>query len=505
MNQIHLSTKNISVEFPGVKALSNVDFCTDTGAIHAVVGANGAGKTTLMKVLTGVETSYTGSIYLDNESINIRSPHDAQKLGIQIVHQEVDSTLIPAFSVAENIMLNEMVNMMGKKQFIDWDYIYKEAGKKLKRLNVQIDVRKKASELSLAQKQMVIISRAIMSEIKFLILDEPTSALSNTETNELFRVIKELAAHNVGIIFITHRLPEVFEICDEITIMRDGKIITNQKINQMNFKKVVEIMLGRKFGDAYPKEENKFGKVVLEVKNLTSSNKEIQDINLYVRSGEIVGIAGLVGAGKSELCRSLFGDLKVVEGEIFLNGKKIISRTPSKAVKSGLALIPEERRKQGIVLDEPIFSNLSITSLTKFCNRMGFIYKKKERNAAKNLIKKLGIATPNETRKVGFLSGGNQQKVSVGKWLTAKAGVFIFDEPTKGVDVGAKQDIYRLIEALASEGKAIIYATCEHSELIGISDRIYVMYKNKIVAELVTKNTSEKEILFLSTGGNKGE
>ena len=281
MERIRLSTQNITIEFPGVLALSDVNFQTETGVIHAVVGANGAGKSTLMKVLTGVYNTYRGNIFYNEEKLQIRNPHEAQKLGIQIVHQEVDAALAPALSVAENIMVNEMVNMMGGKQFIHWKNIYAEAEKKLAKLNIRLDVKKKAKQLTLAQKQMVLIARALMDNIKFLILDEPTAPLSNTETKELFEVIRELARQGVGIIFISHRLPEVFEICDEVTIMRNGKIVTSKKIKETNMKQVVDYMLGREFGEAYPKQHAMIGDKLLEVNRLTTAEGEIRDVSLW--------------------------------------------------------------------------------------------------------------------------------------------------------------------------------------------------------------------------------
>lgn len=501
MERIRLSTQNITIEFPGVLALSDVNFQTETGVIHAVVGANGAGKSTLMKVLTGVYNTYRGNIFYNEEKLQIRNPHEAQKLGIQIVHQEVDAALAPALSVAENIMVNEMVNMMGGKQFIHWKNIYAEAEKKLAKLNIRLDVKKKAKQLTLAQKQMVLIARALMDNIKFLILDEPTAPLSNTETKELFEVIRELARQGVGIIFISHRLPEVFEICDEVTIMRNGKIVTSKKIKETNMKQVVDYMLGREFGEAYPKQHAMIGDKLLEVNRLTTAEGEIRDVSLYVRAGEIVGVAGLVGAGKSELCKTLFGDNKITGGEIRIKNRKVQYHSPGQAVKEGLALVPEERRKEGVLIQEPVYANLSVAKLSRCCNRLGFLQGRKERELAKNMVKELGVKCPSESEKVKYLSGGNQQKVAIGKWLVAEADIYIFDEPTKGVDVGAKQDIFRLIGQLAQQGKGIIYATCETGEILGISDRIYVMYDHTIAGELETKQADEQQVLYLSTGG----
>lgn len=500
MDTCCLSTKNVSIEFPGVKALDDISFSTQTGSVHAVVGANGAGKSTLMKVLTGTYNTYTGEIAMDGQAVHIRSPYDAQKHGIQIVHQEVDAALAPALSVAENIMINELVSMQ-HKQFVNWKKIQQGAREKLDILNVKIDVKRPVKELTLAEKQLVLIARALMHNIKFLILDEPTAPLSNTETEQLFKVVRDLAARNVGVIFISHRLPEIFEICDSITIMRDGKIVANEKVTNLDVKTVVSFMLGREFGNAYPKQKVAIGDVLMEVQNLTTTGGEVRDINMHVRAGEIVGVAGLVGAGKSELCKTIFGDIPIQSGEIRIHGKRINNRTPSHAVNSGLSLVPEERRKEGILIHEPIYSNISAAKLSQFCNRFGFIRKNKEKELAGRMIQSLGIKCPNCLTQVQYLSGGNQQKVAIAKWLAADAEVYLMDEPTKGVDVGAKQDIFRLIGDLTAKGKGVIYATCEFSEILGITDRIYVMYDNTIVGELVTAKTNEQELLYATTGG----
>ena len=497
-----LSTRNVSIEFPGVKALSDVSFSASTGSIHALIGANGAGKSTLMKVLTGVYTTYTGKIFMDDEELTIRSPFDAQKSGIQIVHQEVDAALAPALSVAENIMVNEMVNMMGRRQIINWSSIYSRAKEKLDFLGVALDVRRPLKELTLAQKQLVLIARALMKNIRFLILDEPTAPLSHSETEQLFRVVRDLAKSGVGIIFISHRLPELFEICQVITVMRDGRIVASQNISEIDIKGVVRQMLGREYGDAFPKAQVAVGEPLLEIEGLSSANNEVRDIHMVVRRGEIVGIAGLVGAGKSELCKTVFGDIPIRTGEIRLKGRLVHSRQPSQAVKYGLSLVPEERRREGVLIQEPVYANLSAARLGQYCSRLGFIRRKLERALARRMIDRLKIKCASDAVKVKYLSGGNQQKVVIGKWLAADSEIYLMDEPTKGVDVGAKQEIFKLIGELAAEGKGIVYATCEFSEILGITDRVYVMYDHTVVGEYVTAETNEQELLYAATGGN---
>ncbi len=495
---------NISIEFPGVKALSNVDYEMESGNICALIGANGAGKSTLMKVLAGANPGYEGQIFIDDKPVDIRNPREAKKFGIEIVYQEVDTALIPYLSVAENIMLNSIVNKMGGKQFVNWNEIKKKAKDILGKFNMNLDVNKLVSELTLAQKQMVLIARATVEDCKFLILDEPTAPLSNSETKELFRIVRELAdKDNVGIVFISHRLHELFEICRTITVMKDGRVVAERIIdNDLTPKDIVELMLGRKFDDTYPKKKIPIGEVMFEVNDLNEKNGAVKNINLKVKKGEIVGISGLVGAGKTELCKTLFGALRQGNGEIRLHKKILRIKDPHSAVKHGIALVPEERRKEGILVEDPVYSNLSATSLKKYSDKFSFVSKKKEKEAARSIIKDLGIRTPSENQFVKFLSGGNQQKVAVGKWIVSDAEIYIFDEPTKGVDVGAKRDIFELIERLAAMGKGIIYASCEFAEILAIADRAYVMYDGRIVNEVEVSTTSEEELLYYSTGGH---
>jgi len=503
-NVCNLSMEGISVEFPGVKALTDVNFKMQSGHIYALIGANGAGKSTLMKILSGVNSHYTGKIFIDGKKCEIRSPKTAKELGIEIVYQEVDVALLPQLSVAENIMLNTLANKMGKKQTVNWREIRRRSKEALERLGVDVDVRKRVNELSLAEKQMVLIARAAMERCKFLVLDEPTAPLSDTETENLFKIIKNLVkTDNVGIVFISHRLAELFEICQFITIMRDGQVVSDMPITEdLTINKIVEIMLGRKFEENYPKVEVDIGDTLLEVDKLTERENKVNNISMTVRRGEIVGIAGLVGAGKTELCKTLFGAYRIGSGDIRLDGKRINPRTPTQAVRRGLALVPEERRKEGVLINDPVYSNLTVASLQKFLSKLGTVVKSRQFSASRKLIDDLGIKTPSESQIVALLSGGNQQKVVVGKWLISDSEIYIFDEPTKGVDVGAKRDIFTLIEDLASQGKGVIYASCEFTEILAIADRAYVMYHGEIVKEVNVKETTEKELLYYSMGGS---
>ena len=493
---------NISIAFPGVKALAGVDFTLNSGTIHALIGANGAGKSTLMKILGGAYNHYTGQITLDGESVEIRSPAAAKKLGIEVVYQEVDTALIPNLTVAENVMLDVLVNEMGHRQFVSWRAIQRRAAELLAQVNLALDVNTLVQDISLADKQRVLVARALASNTRFLILDEPTAPLSQTETSALFALMLDLAQNQgVGIVFISHRLPEIFEICEWVTILRDGKVVADQRVDSLTQKAVIEFMLGRRFDETYPKAAVEIGDTLFTVQHLAEANGAVQDISLTVRRGEIVGVTGLVGAGKTELCKTLFGALSVGAGEIHLAGKQLRVATPHAAVQQGIALVPEERRKEGVLVEEPIYVNLTSSSLQKFCRLFGFVNPRAERASARQTISDLGIRTPSEEQQVALLSGGNQQKVAVGKWLTTDAEIYIFDEPTKGVDVGAKHDIFELIGQLAQNGKGIIYASSEIPEIMGIADRTYIMYDRTIVKELATSTTSEEEILFYSAGG----
>ncbi len=503
MSQITLGTNNVSIEFPGVKALSNVNFAVSTGEIRAVVGANGAGKSTLMKVLAGANPDYTGEVTLNGEVVELRNPSAAKRLGIQIVYQEVDTALIPTLSVAENVMLNDTVMNTKGKPVIHWAKMRRSAQEVLSRLNIRnINVRTLVQNLSLAQKQMVLIARAIQCECNFLILDEPTAPLSDTETEELFKVVRHLQkTENIAIVFISHRLNEVLNICEKYTVMRNGELVDTTDITpETTTKEIVEKMLGRSFDENLPKETVKIGDKLFEVKNLYGGDGKIKDVSLYIRRGEIVGVAGLVGAGKSELCKTLFGGYKKTGGSMVLEGKEVKVTNPSGAVKRRLALVPEERRKEGVLVNEDVSFNLSAACLGRFCTA-SFVNRGKVDANAKKYVEELGVKTPTIRQYVRNLSGGNQQKVAVGKWLAADCRIYMFDEPTKGVDVGAKHDIFRLINDIAKEGNGVLYASCENAELLSLTDRIYVMYDGQIMAELVTAETTEDEIMYYAVGG----
>lgn len=500
-----LEMKNISMEFPGVKALSGVNFSMRSGEIRAVVGANGAGKSTLMKVLAGANEGYTGEIFLDSRKHEIRNPRAAKDLGIELVYQEVDTALFPYLTVAENIMFNSIVSGMKRRVFVRWGKINTAAREILGRLHMDIDVTRKMSSLTLAQKQMVLIARAVRERCRFLILDEPTAPLSLGEVEELFRIVKDLAAdQGVGIIFISHRLPELFRICGTLTVMRDGQVVADRTVDEnLTTQEIVNLMLGRSFEEAFPKEAHAVGEILIAADNLRDEDGKVNGASFNIRAGEIVGVCGLVGAGKTELCKLLFGAVKMKSGEVRCRGKKIRLPSPTAAVRQRIALVPEERRKEGVLVSEPVYFNLSAACLGRFTNFFSFILRKLELANARKLVDQLGIKTPSVFQRVKFLSGGNQQKVAVGKWLASDSDVYMLDEPTKGVDVGAKRDIFHLIQELAREGKAVLYASSEINEILAITNRTYVMYNGEFVAELTTDETTEEEILYYAAGGEK--
>ena len=499
-----IEVKKVSIEFPGVKALSDVDCRFESGAVKALIGANGAGKSTLMKVLAGANPAYTGEVFFNGKKVELRSPAEARKLGVGIVYQEVDSILTPNLSVAENIMTEHLVYDLKGLGIIHWKKIREEAKKILDELGMDIHVNTLVSNLTLAQKQMVVIARNMVQNCRFLILDEPTAPLSRKETETLFALVRRLQQRNCGIIFISHRLNELFEICEEIAVMKDGQMVAERKVDgKLKIEDIVQMMLGGERKMELDKSGRMIGEVILRTNHLSDRGGKVHDINLTVRRGEIVGISGLVGAGKTELCKTLFGEFGRIQGEFEIGGRQVNPNSPADAIRMGLALIPEERRKEGVFIEENVNRNLSVVTLNKYSGFLSFINQGREFQTANEKIKSLMIKTPSPNQKVGLLSGGNQQKVTIGKWLDSDAEVYIFDEPTKGIDVGAKNEIYKLIIELARQGKAVIYTSSEQSEILLLSDRTYVMYDGTVQKELQTDKTSEEEILFYSTGGKK--
>ncbi|RIE04887.1 sugar ABC transporter ATP-binding protein [Cohnella faecalis] len=490
----------INKSFAGVPALKDVDFAVRGGEIHALLGANGAGKSTLMKILSGAYECDSGDIELNGRRLDIRSPADAKKAGIHCVYQEVDTSLVSHLSVAENIMLDRLASSDGSG-WIRWRALYKDAEQVLARLGLQLPVRKKAADLTLAEKQLILIARLFVQDAKIVILDEPTAPLSLEEANRLFKLMQGLKEAGIGIIFISHRLPEVFRICERVTVMRDGQRVMTENAESTNVGEVVRTMLGKSFEDEYPKLEAEIGDTLAEIQGLAAGHR-VRGVDLRVRSGEIVAVVGLVGAGKTELSRLLFGADAPEEGSVRLNGELVKPRSPADAVESGIVLVPEERRKEGILVQHSVLHNLSLPILQTL-SRFGFLSGVKEKRNAQQIIEELGIKASSPQLETAFLSGGNQQKVAIGKWTKTDAKLFVFDEPTKGVDIGAKRDIFRIIGQLAQQGKGILYLTCEFAEALGLADRILVMCDGRIVKEFARGEATQEDLLYYASAGRE--
>lgn len=495
MSMLHM--KGIEKQFSGVPALRNVSFEVKAGEVHALLGANGAGKSTLMKILTGAYQADGGTITIDGRQVSIQSPQDAKALGIQCVYQEVDTALIPYLSVAENILLDQLVQAKGAGP-IRWQRLYDESEQLLRGFGFSISVKMTVEECSLSEKQLILIARATVQKAKFIIFDEPTAPLSTKESARLFQMIDQLKKAGVGIIYISHRLPEIFEICDRITIMRDGQHVVTTETAQTSMDEVIGHMLGKSFAEEFPKANVPIGEPIFEVTG--AQGGKVRQADLTVRAGEIVGVVGLVGAGKTELARLLFGADTAEAGQIKLKGTELRIRNPKDAVDAGIVLVPEERRKEGIFVEESVKNNLSVATIAKW-SPLGFIRSGLEAGQARELVRRLGVKTADISQLVGFLSGGNQQKVAIGKWLDTDASLFLFDEPTKGVDIGAKSDIYRLIGKLAEQRKGVLYFSCEFQEVIGIADRIFVMFEGRIVKELSREQATQELIMYYASGG----
>lgn len=492
-----LEAKGIVKNFPGVKALKGIDFDIEEGEIHALVGENGAGKSTLVKVLTGILQPDAGTITLGDKTISsIPNAAAAFSMGISVVHQELN--LMPHLDVATNILIGRMP-MLLKGTGIDWKKTHIEAQEALKRVSAFFSTKSKVKDLSVSQQQLVEIAKSISRNAHILFMDEPTSSLTPSEIDTLFEVMSELKKQKISIVYISHKLDEVMRIADRITIIRDGrKMLTCDKCD-ITVNEMINVIVGGTLAERYPKEKFPIGDTVFEVKGL-NRQKVLHDINFKVRRGEILGITGLMGAGRTELVRAIFGADKKDSGEIYLDKKKLKIKKVSDAVNSGIALLTEDRKAQGLLLGLSVNVNIAVAALN--CDNvknnlidLGFLNWKKISKNSMEYCNKMDIKTPSLQQKVLNLSGGNQQKVIIGKWLSTKSRVIIFDEPTRGIDVGTKAEIYKIMEKLAKEGAAIIMISSELDEVLSISDRVIVMRKGRIVAEAVTSEVTKDEII----------
>ncbi|MFU2318265.1 MULTISPECIES: sugar ABC transporter ATP-binding protein [Rahnella] len=489
--------RNISISFAGFPALRQVDFTLEGGSVHALVGANGAGKSTLMAALSGTHDHYTGQITIDGEPVNIKLPHHARAHGIHLVQQEVDVALVPTLNVAENIMLDRLSE---PGHLHNWPRLYRQAQLLVEQLGLNISLKARIENCTLAEKQLILLARALSHKCRFLILDEPTAPLDQAESARLFALVRKLKNAGMAVVFISHRIHELREICDRMTVLRDGRLVSDDSMDGLSNEQIIEKMIGHQLDDIYPpRRPPHSGETLLHIHGMHDKDK-LRDISLRLHRGEILGIAGLAGAGKTELCKALFGATpsQVESGE--LNGKPWKPKEPHLSVEQGLALVPEERRKEGIFIDENIPMNLSVTADDSF-SRWSIFSKRQSLSWAKDIISRLGIRASGPMQKLARLSGGNQQKVAIGKWLRSESQVLIFDEPTKGVDIKAKTDVFRLIDGLAQQGKGIIYASGEFAELVGLCDRILVLWDGRIVAELDAADVDEETLLVYSTGG----
>ncbi|HSQ87393.1 ribose ABC transporter ATP-binding protein RbsA [Romboutsia sp.] len=488
MNKPILKMTNIVKEFPGVKALDGVNLELYEGSVMAIMGENGAGKSTLMKILSGVYKKDGGEIYYKGKLEDIKGPKDAQEKGIAIIHQELN--LIHDLTIGENIFLGrEPKGAFGK---INWTKLHEDADKFLKKLNVKSSSKELLGSLSIGQQQMVEIAKALSLNAQIIIMDEPTDALTDKETESLFKVIKELKNEGKSIVYISHRLKEIFEICESITVIRDGKYVGYEKIENIDEDKMIEMMVGRKLTDQFPKIKADKKDITLEVKNL--KNEYVNDISFNVAGGEIVGIAGLMGAGRTELAKTIYGYFKKQSGEVYVKGNKVENKSAKDGLKNGIAYVSEDRKGDGLILGLSVKENMSISSLDKVSSVFK-VNKQKELNEVKSYIKKMNIKTPSENQIIKNLSGGNQQKVAIAKALMTNPDVLILDEPTRGVDVGAKKEIYDLINELKKEGKAIIMISSEMPEILGMSDRILVLSEGKLTGEFDRQEASQEIIL----------
>lgn len=497
-NEIILKIENLSKSFPGVKALKNINFNLRKGEVHALVGENGAGKSTFLKILVGKLSQDTGNIYLNNKKVRIESTKVAKNLGISMVYQEIP--LVPDISVAENIFLgNQFLYKNRFIKIIDWKQTCEKASLIMKNYKLKLDVKTKIRNLSIGQQQFVEIIRAVsLKSLKILMMDEPTSALSDKEISILFEdVIERLKNLGISIIYITHKLEEAFRIADRITIFRDGeKVVTTNKCD-INEDRVIQFMVGKTIKKRYIKEKVKIGEIVLQVNSLSLKGL-IDNCKLELRKGEIVGIAGLMGSGRTELAKTLVGIYKMDSGEIIINGKRVNIKNPRDALKVGIAYLAEDR-KESLVYQMDISSNITLSDLKKVFNH-GILNKRYERKIGNSYIKKLHIETPSEKQKAINLSGGNQQKVVLARWLFRNIDIFILDEPTRGIDVGAKLEVYHLISKLLENGKSIILISSDLLEIVNLSDRVFVMHRGKIVANYAEDAINQENIMKSAIG-----
>lgn len=486
--------RGISKSFGGVKALKNVDLSVKTGEIHALVGENGAGKSTLMKILAGALEKDKGSILINGQEVSIEDPKKSKTLGIGIIYQEF--VLAPDLTVAENIFLSRLSG----NGIVKWKKLQLMAQQLLEKMGFEIDPAATVGSLSVAHQQVVEICKALSVDSKVLIFDEPTAVLATREVEKLFVLLEKLKSEGVSIIYISHRLEEVFQMCDRITVLKDGSTVGTVRTAETNKDEIIRMMIGRNLEAMFPPKNASIGDEVLRVENLVSGQR-VNDISFHVKAGEVVGISGLVGSGRTETVRSIFGADRKERGQVYFEGKPVRINTPKDAVAFGVGLLPEDRKVQGVLLNLPIKVNTTISAIKKVSTSLGWISSKRETGVTQDLVKKLMIKTSSIDAHVSSLSGGNQQKVAFAKWIASQCKVLILDEPTRGVDVGAKVEIYKLINEIAEQGVGVLMISSEMTEVIGMCDRVLVMKDGQLTGELNKPELNEENILRLAIGG----
>jgi len=495
-DQIYLEMKDIYKRFKGVEALKGVSFALRKGEVHALVGENGAGKSTLMKILIGMLKADSGEIFIDGKKVNFTSMKDALNCGISMIFQEFNS--VPHMTVADNIYLGR--EPYNKYKCVDYKKMHDDTRAVLKKMGVDIKPRDLVASLTVAKVQLVEIAKAISLNSDVIIMDEPTSALSETEIDNLFRIVRELADEGKAIVFISHKIDEIYRICDRITVLRDGNFIGTDLVKNVSVDRLIMMMVDRKIDEMYPKEYAEIGEPMFEVRNLTRKG-EFENISFHLRKGEILGIAGLMGAGRTELAESIFGMRKLDRGEIYVRGKKVNIKQPKDAIRLGIMMVPEDRKKTGLILKLSVKENILLSDLKK-CMASFYITKKLEKQNVDKYSKILEIKMSDENQIVSALSGGNQQKVVVAKALFPDPDIIILDEPTRGIDVKTKAEIHALMSKLAQQGKAVIMISSEMPEILGISDRIIVLHEGKLTGELMREEASQEAVLRLAMSSN---
>jgi D-xylose transport system ATP-binding protein len=500
-----LEMRNIVKEFPGVKALDGVSFTLEAGEFHSLVGENGAGKSTLMKVLSGVYPAgtYTGDILINDKPRQFKTVRDSEDAGVAIIFQEL--SLVKELTVGENIFLGKEPSRVG---VINWSELYHRARKLLNDLNLPIDPRIQIGRLGIGQQQLVEIAKALSKEARILVLDEPTAALTETEVESLFVILRKLKERGVGMIYISHKLDEVFEMSDRITVLRDGRTVGTHSASELTKDKVIAAMVGRDVGDIFPKPHHQLGEVALEVRDLnvysvdSPDKKLVSDVSFSVRKGEVLGIAGLMGAGRTELLMAIFGAWQgKYSRRIVLNGSEVNVSSPREAIRAGIGFVTEDRKRFGLILEQTILDNMTLAGLRRISGKI-VTNRTRETIAAQGPMKSLRIKANSPLTVAGTLSGGNQQKVVLGKWLLTKPQILFLDEPTRGIDVGAKQEIYAEINKLAQEGLAIVLVSSELPEVLGLSDRVIVLHEGRKTGEFVRSEATPERVMAAATGND---